>query len=119
MGFEQKLRKVCEKCSASSIKTYLQTIKRLYRFYDPDGDIPDNGKWLSSSTVEKAYKELPFNKRRHLSTAAVKSHQAYKSSESKSGKEWYQRMLDDQEEYQENRNKNTATDSEQAKFLKN
>ena len=119
MGFEASLRKVCEKCSESSIKTYIQTIKRLYRFYDPDGDIADNGKWLSSAKVEKAYKGLPFNKRRHLSTGAVKAHQAYKTHESKNGKVWYQRMLDDQEEYQENRNKNTATDSEQAKFLKN
>ena len=101
------------------VLTYIQTIKRLYRFYDPDGDMPDNGKWLSSVKVEKSYKDLPFNKRRILSTGAVKAHQSYKSRDNKNGKVWYQRKLDDQEEYQENRNKNTATDSEQAKFLKN
>ena len=119
MAFESKLRKVCDKCSESSIKTYLQTVKRLYRFYEPDGEVPDHGKWLSSSKVENAYKALPFNKRRHLSLSAWKAHQSYNTTDSKNGKEWYQRMIDDQVLYQENRNKNTATNSEQAKFLKN
>ena len=114
-----KLRKVCKRCTDSTIKTYKQTIRRLYRFHSPTGDIPTDGDWLSSKAVEKGYAALPFNKRRHLSTAGWKSVQAYGTEESTVGKEWFKRMVADQEEYQKDRSKNKATDHEKSKFLKN
>ena len=114
MTFETKLRKLNPNISPSSIKVYLQNIRRLYRFYDKEGEIPLTGKWLSSDKVLTKYKELPFNIRRHLSTAAVKANQIYKSED----KNWFKRMFEDQKEYQEHRNKNKKSTLEQEKMLK-
>lgn len=113
MSFLEKLKAVCKNCSMNTIKVYHTNIKRLYRFFDDDGEIPLSAKWLNSDKVLAKYKKLPFNIRRHLSTAAVKAYQAYKVD----NVAWYKRMISDQSLYQENRNKNKVTKSEKSKML--
>lgn len=114
MTFETKLRELNPTISPNSIKVYLQNIRRLYRFYDAEGSIPLTGKWLNSDKVLKQYKALPFNIRRHLSTAAVKAEQVYQSKDAK----WFKRMFEDQKEYQDHRNKNKKSETEKEKMLK-
>ena len=94
------------KCTKSTLKTYMTSIRRLYRLGDVEGPIPLNGKWLDSDSLFKKYKALPLSKRRHLSTASIKSHNSYK----KDHKKWYQSFLDDQNEYSDDRAKRTKTD---------
>ena len=113
MTFREKLEKVCEKCTEGTIKVYLQNIRRLYRFYD-DGDVPASGTWLKSDKVVDAYTKLPFNKRRALSVAAVKACRAFGIDSDT----WYKRLLKDQQEYRENRDKNERTPAEHSKILK-
>lgn len=114
MTFEDKLEKVCPKCSEATKLVYLQNIRRLYRFKDNGGEIPSSSSsWLESSAVLKQYKALPFNIRRALSVAGLKASRAYGISTDK----WYARMLDDQNKYRKNRAKNKRTDAEDAKML--
>ena len=77
---DAKLKKVCKNCTASSLKTYNSSIRRLYKIFldDPKkakkikklDDLPDGSRWLMSDKLETAYKALPVNKRRHLSSSA-------------------------------------------------
>ena len=114
MKFLHKLEKACSKCTKNSINVYHTNIKRLYKFYDEDGEIPLDGKWLKSEKVLKKYQALPYNIRRHLSTAAIKALQSYKIDDNDA---WYTRMILDQKKYQETRNKNKLTDAEKSKML--
>lgn len=115
MNIREKLEKVCASCSKNTIQVYLTNIRRLYKFFDENGnDIPLTGKWLNTDTVIKKYKALPFNIRRHLSTAAVKYFQAI----GKEDEDWSKNMFSDQKLYQENRLKNKVTVYEKNKMLK-
>ena len=114
MPFKDKLEKVCEKCTDATKKVYLQNIKRLYRFFDPEGEVPMSGTWLNSDKVLKQYKALPFSKRRALSVGAVKAARAYKMNSDA----WYKRLVDDQDKYRANRNQNKRSSEEAQKMLK-
>ena len=115
MTFKTKLDKVCEKCSDNSKRVYLINIRRLYRLYDEDGEIPaTESKWLKSKKLVDAYNKLPYSKRRALSVAGTKASRAYGVSSD----EWYKRLVNDQELYLKNRTKNKRTPEEDAKMLK-
>ena len=50
MTFLGKLKKVCTKCSAASIKVYERNVRRLYNLTNTDEEkkeVPVTGKWLS------------------------------------------------------------------------
>ena len=115
MKFVEKLDKVCPKCSAASKKVYLQNIRRLYRFKEKEGEIPaSESSWLNSDAVLKKYKAHPYTVRRALSLAGVKAARAYGVNSDS----WYKRLVQDQEKYNENRQKNKRTEAEDAKMLK-
>ena len=63
--FVDLLKKTCMKCTKSTLKTYLQSIRRLYRL-ENEGDVPLTSKWLKSESLFKKYKKLPLKVRRHL-----------------------------------------------------
>ena len=55
--FLQLLKKQCQKCTAGTVKTYLQNIRRLYRL-EFEGDVPlTGGKWLDSDKLFAKYKK--------------------------------------------------------------
>jgi hypothetical protein len=66
-------------------------------------DIPATSTWLMSAKMGKAYKEFPFNIRRHLSSSAFIGTRMYGI---KADNVWNKRMLQDAKEYEENRSKN-------------
>lgn len=110
--FVDKLKKVCKKCQPSSIRLYLQNIKRIYRLLEPDAEkLPKTGAWLKKDKLFTELKKIPINKRRALSLAGLKATYAYDFSE-KASKRFYDLMIADSEAYQKNRNKNVATDKE-------
>ena len=63
---------------ATSLRVYHQNAKRLYRLVESDfEELPVTGKWLEKNTLMKKLKNIPVNKRRHLSLAGLKSAYAY------------------------------------------
>jgi len=115
MGKEKKfvelLQKTCLKCTKSTLKTYLQSIRRLYRL-ENEGDVPLNSKWLKSDSLFKKYKKLPLKVRRHLSTGAWKALKSY----GEDNKKWYKTFIDDQNQYSEERAKHKKSDTEKEKW---
>jgi len=110
---EAKIKKVCKKCSPESIKVYIRTIRRLYKLVD-DGKVPDSVSWLAKEELEKKYKKLSLNKRRHLSISAVKLSQAFGNK--KLEEKWSKHMYSDSEAYNKQRNLNKVTDVEREKW---
>jgi len=104
-----KLKSVCKKCTAATIKVYWNNVKRLHG----EGEVKGTG-WLHSHKVKKAYLAKPLKVRRHLSTAGAKMEKAYKSKK----KYWHGRMEDDSEAYKKERGKNTKSQLERTKWLK-
>ena len=111
--FAAKLKKVCKKCTPQSIVVYLAAIRRLHRLTG-DGEVPTTGGWLNSPALMKKYENLPLNKRRHLSLAAVKASSAY----GKQSDKWSTKMFRDQSEYQAERSKNKRSKTETEKWPK-
>ena len=105
------LKKQCKKCTKGTLKTYLQNVRRLYRLHF-EGDVPLNGKWLDSDALFKKYKATPLKVRRHLSTASIKAHAAYKKDDQK----WYKSFIKDQNDYTAQRAKHQKSDVEKKKW---
>ena len=110
--FDKKLKKVCSKCSAASIKVYKRNITRLWRLVDDDAPLPLTGSWLKKPKLLAEYKKLPLKSRRHISTAAVKAAQMYKVTTDR----WSVQMYKDAALYQRGRDKNTKTPVEKKKW---
>ena len=111
--FAAKLKKVCKKCTPQSIVVYMAAIRRLHRLTG-DGEVPTTGGWLNSPALMKKYENLPLNKRRHLSLAAVKASSAY----GKQSDKWSTKMFRDQSEYPAERSKNKRSKTETEKWPK-
>jgi hypothetical protein len=111
MTFKEKLKKASPKVKPGTLRLYLQNARRLYKMSGGGGELPETGSWLMKDVVWTKLKNMPVNTRRHLSLAGLKSSYAYKVSE-KQVKKWYGQMIRDSAVYQENRNKNKATDAE-------
>ena len=79
MTFETKLKAANTQIKASSIRLYLQNVKRLYRMLKPDAtDLPEGGDWLNKSEIFTKLEKIPVNKRRHLTLSGLKAAYAYK-----------------------------------------
>jgi hypothetical protein len=120
---EAKLKNACKKCSDGTLRVYNTNIRRLYRMFSEKkkiktlDEIPDNSRWLMSEKLEKAYKALPNNIRRHLSSAGFIATKLYKNV--KEDNRWRKFMNDDAKEYDEKRSKNKKSAYEEANIPKN
>ena len=117
MSFEQKLKKVCLKCTQGSIDKYKRDVLRLFNLGNPKaaGTIPDSSTWLKDPNLFKKYKAIPLNKRRALSVAAVKAGQAFKLKENK---KWFDAMVSDVNEYKKQRSLQLKSDDEKKSWPK-
>ena len=120
---ESKLKKACSTCSPATLNVYNTNIRRLYKMFsgkkrvkDLD-EIPDSSRWLMSEKLEKSYKALPYNIRRHLSSSAFIATRLYKKL--KKDNKWHKFMLEDAKEYDEQRAKNEKSEYEEKNIPKN
>ena len=112
MTLTAKLKKVCKKCNATTIKTYEATIKRAYRLVKEDGEMPLNHKWVSAA-LEKIKKQ-ELGKRRHLQIGMVKYLQALDSAP-KLLERATKEMLESADAYKKQREKQQWSTSEMSK----
>ena len=110
---EDKLKSVCKNCSAATIKNYKRGIIRLYKLTHTAEDVKLNHAWLNDTLIKKL-KDVPLNKRRHLSIAAVKFLQAIKGPKKKL-ETFTELMIDDSVKYKEQRGTNQWSEKEKAK----
>jgi hypothetical protein len=80
-------------------------------------EIPESSRWLMSEKLEKKYKELKYNIRRHLSSSGFIATRLYKNL--KKDNKWHKFMLEDAREYDENRAKNQKSEYEEKNIPKN
>ena len=110
--FLDKLKKVSKNAKSTSIRLYHQNVKRLYRLIKEDfEELPDTGSWLKKDALMTKLKKIPVNKRRHLSLAGLKACYALKVDD-KTTAIWFDQMKKDGNDYQEQREKNVASDKE-------
>jgi hypothetical protein len=79
-------------------------------------DLPKNSRWLMSADLEKKYKALPNNIRRHLSSSAFIGTKLY---DLKADNKWSTFMTKDVHLYDKNRNKGQRSDYENANIPAN
>lgn len=106
---EQKLKTACKKCTEASIKTYVRSLKRLYKLVS-EKELPMSGGWLAKEDVQKKYETLTLSKRRSLSASGLIASKAFKNQ--KAIDYWLKAVTKDSSEYDENRAKNLSTDKE-------
>ena len=117
-AFRKKMEAVCERCSASTITTYIHNVFRLARVYDSKvtDTLPKGGaKWINSKELFKKVKAMKLGPRRLLSLAAVKALHALGAP--KEGK-WTDMMKGSSEEYDKVREKRMKTPREQERWPK-
>ena len=110
---EAKLKSVCKNCSAATIKNYVRGIKRLYKLTHTSDEVKITHSWLNDALLKKL-KDVPLNKRRHLSIFAVKFAQATKAPK-KTIEKFTEQMLADSLKYKSNRGKQKWSEKEKAK----
>ena len=111
--FETKLRKVCERCTESSIKTYLANIKALAKIAGRD-TIPNNADWLSGKLLAKIKKDT-LGRYKRYAIAGKKALQAYGK---KAEKTWGEAVADATGKYDAERNKQKKTKREEKNWPK-
>ena len=111
--FETKLRKVCERCTESSIKTYLANVKALAKIAGLD-TIPNNADWLGAKLLAKIKKDT-LGRYKRYAIAGKKALQAYGK---KSDKIWGNAVADATGKYDAERNKQKRTLREQKNWPK-
>ena len=114
LPFETKMKKVCTNCSESSIKVYVRNTLRLAKLVDPSAQhVPATGSFLEDPKIFKAFGKLNLNQRRLLSTAAVKSLDAFGMK--RSGK-WSKLLASAAEEYDRQREKGLRSTKEKQRW---
>ena len=116
MTLLEKLKSKCKNCSTASIKVYYRNIKRLYKLENEKDEVPLTISWLNKSSLKAKYKKLPLKVRRHLSVAAIKFLTILDKPRDKS--DWYEFMMDDNKEYQKQRNRNLKSTDEKKNWPK-
>ena len=89
-----KLNKSCPQCTASSQRTYFQSIKALAKFAGRQS-IPDSHKWLNGALLKKV-RALPLNRYKRFSIAGVKALGAYGKTDNKA---WWEAMKESTTKY--------------------
>ena len=91
---QAKLKKSCPTCTASSQKTYFQSIKALAKFAGRQ-TIPDTHNWLNGALLKKV-RALPLQRYKRFSVAGVKALGAYGKTDDE---KWHKAMKDSSEKY--------------------
>ena len=110
----KRVEGVCNNCTASTVKTYKNNMKRLSRLAGFE-TVPVSGKWLKKKKLLKSFDKLSLSARRVLSVAAVKLSQMYKQEKPL---EWTERLAKAAAEYDEEREKGKKTDREKDNWPK-
>ena len=113
------LAAVCKNCTKGTHKVYSTNIRRLYKMFKEKiktlAELPKTKAWLMSDKLEKAYKALPVNVRRHLSSSAFIATKMYGMKPENKRAIF---MTKDVKAYEENRNLNKKSDYENANIPK-
>ena len=113
-NFRKKMQKVCTNCSEQTIQVYVRNTLRLVKLVDHAATtIPASGTFLENPKIFKAFDKLNLNQRRLLSTAAVKSLDAYGK---KRNSKWATRLADAADEYDRLREKRHRSEKEKARW---
>ena len=113
-SFRDKMHKVCKNCSEPTIDVYVRNTLRIVKLLDPTATkIPPTGDFLKNPKVFTAFDKLNLNQRRLLSTAAVKSLDAFSM---KRMEKWASRLEKSAEEYDRYREKRQRSDKEKSKW---
>ncbi len=91
---QAKLKKSCPTCTASSQKTYFQSIKALAKFAGRQ-TIPDTHNWLNGALLKKV-RGLPLSRFKRFSIAGVKALGAYGIRDDE---KWHKAMKEASEKY--------------------
>ena len=81
-----------------------------------DNAVPKTSGWMMTKELEKKVKNLPLNKRRHLTSVGYIATKAYKLP---ADNKWHDMMLNDINKYQAERNKNKRSNYEKQNLPKN
>ena len=100
------LKKACDGCRESSVKTYWANIKSLARLSGRD-DVPFGGSWLSDKLLKRVLSE-PINRSKRFTTAGVKAAQMYRVKKPK----WIKAMSETTDKYATQRQSGKRTKRE-------
>ena len=113
-NFREKMQKVCKLCSSATIDVYVRNTLRLVKLLDPQATIiPLKGEFLENPKIFTEFDKLNLNQRRLLSTAAVKSLDAFGKPRLE---KWGKRLADAAEEYDRLREKRQRSEKEKSKW---
>ena len=111
----KKVKAVCIDCTESTIKTYINNIRRLSKLSGYENGVPSSSAWLKQKKILKIFDKQSLAARRVLSVAAVKMSQAYGLDKPT---EWTERLKKAAEEYDTEREKRKKTDREKENWPK-
>lgn len=110
MTFEEKLRRVCEQCTESTIVTYMYNIRALAKLAG-HGMVPPNERWVNKALLEKV-KKLSLTQYKKFTIAGQKALQAY----GKPKHIWKDAVREASDQYSAKRNKQKRTEKEAANW---
>ena len=102
MKFETKLRRQCERCTESSIKTYIANIKALAKLAGLEGPPDNDDSWLTDGLLAHIKKE-PGTRYKRFVIAGRKALAAYGTKGAKLT-QWAEAVVDATLQYEEIRN---------------
>jgi hypothetical protein len=102
-----RLRKVCKKCTESSLTTYYYNIKALAKIAGHT-EVPNNHRWVNAALLAKIKKSLPLMRYKNMTIAGNKALAAYE----KKNEAWAKAMQDSTEKYKKQRDTQKRTKRE-------
>ena len=111
---QKRVEGVCDHCTASTVNTYKNNMRRLSKIAGYEG-VPSSGKWLHRKKLLKTFDKMSLSARRVLSVAAVKLSQMYDQTKPI---EWTERLSKAASEYDSEREKRKKTDREKENWPK-
>ena len=108
-----RLKRVCKRCTASSLQTYYYNIKALAKIAGHD-EVPNNHRWINAALLKKIKKTLPLMKYKNMTIAGNKALSAYE----KKNDEWAKAMVESTTRYNKERDKQQRTKRETANWPK-
>ena len=107
MKFDTRLRRVCSRCTESSIKTYTANIKALAKLAGLQAVPDSDGNWVNDSLLAKIKRE-PLGRFKRFAIAGRKAIQAY----AKQDASWAQAVVEATVQYDTFRNQQKKTKRE-------
>jgi hypothetical protein len=114
MKFETKLRRQCERCTESSIKTYIANIKALAKLAGLEGPPDNDDSWLTEAFLAQI-KQEPGTRYKRFAIAGRKALAAYGTKGAKLT-QWAEAVVDATLQYEEIRNQQKRSAREVANW---